>query len=333
MKKHPEISIIVPVYNVERYLKRCLDSIAGQTFSDFEAVIVDDGSSDSSGLICDNYAEQDNRFVVLHKTNGGLSSARNAGIEAASGKYVCFIDSDDWVDCNMLKSMHFLMQEHSADIVSVSYALAKKENAKLNNCEESRVFNKIDALKYYLTQGMVNRKNDYPVWIKLYKKSLFSEIRFPVNKIYEDMATNIKLICLSTTYVKSKQELYYYFQGGRSIVRSPYKKRDEALIEVSNEMFELTKGYGNDFVLLGKEKIARSYLSLMLKIIIYGFDKSISKKERKQICKEYSIKIRLNRKILLYSGMPISRKLLLVFICLDYRLLLPLRILSFGGKK
>ncbi|WP_227166600.1 glycosyltransferase, partial [Enterococcus faecium] len=114
-----EISIIVPVYKVEKYLRKCVDSILAQTFTDFEVILVDDGSPDNSGKICDEYAEKDNRVRVIHKENGGLSSARNAGIDVARGKYLGFVDSDDYIDEDMYEILYENLKIHDADISSV----------------------------------------------------------------------------------------------------------------------------------------------------------------------------------------------------------------------
>ena len=113
----PKISIIVPVYNVEKYIRRCLDSIAAQTFTDWECICVDDGTPDASGKICNEYAQKDSRFVVIHKENGGVSSARNAGLNVAKGEYVTFCDSDDWVEKEMLEVLYNTALETDADVV------------------------------------------------------------------------------------------------------------------------------------------------------------------------------------------------------------------------
>ena len=113
----PKISIIVPVYNVEKYIRRCLDSIAAQTFTDWECICVDDGTPDASGKICDEYAQKDGRFVVIHKENGGVSSARNVGLDVAKGEYVTFCDSDDWVEKEMLEVFYNTALKNDAEVV------------------------------------------------------------------------------------------------------------------------------------------------------------------------------------------------------------------------
>ena len=119
----PEISIIVPIYNVEQYLKRCVDSILAQTFKDFELILVDDGSPDSCPFICDEYARIDSRIKVIHKANGGLSDARNAGLEMAMGNYIAFVDSDDWIASDTYEYLYELIKKNKADVVSGSYVL------------------------------------------------------------------------------------------------------------------------------------------------------------------------------------------------------------------
>ena len=117
----PQISVIVPVYRVERYLPRCLDSIVAQTFTDWECILIDDGSPDNSGAICDEYAKQDSRFVVIHQENAGVSAARNAGLDAARGEWIAFVDSDDWVERDWLKILYGAAQENDIDVVEYGY--------------------------------------------------------------------------------------------------------------------------------------------------------------------------------------------------------------------
>lgn len=226
MKK--SISVIVPVYNVELYIDRCLNSIINQTFKDIEIILVDDGSTDSSGKICDDYKNIDERVIVIHKENGGLSSARNAGLDIARGEYISFIDSDDWIDINMFADMYKILKETDVDICECKFIKTdgneevkqyKKEVIILDNIKSS------EALYSNTWYGSTTS------WNKLYKADLFEEIRFPSGKINEDQFVTPQLYLKSRTVAFTNQIYYYYYQSPNSITRSAFNiKKLDALI-------------------------------------------------------------------------------------------------------
>lgn len=224
----PEISIIVPVYNVEEYLSRCIDSILNQTFTAFELILVDDGSTDNSGLICDEYKKIDSRIKVIHKENGGLSSARNSGLNIASGEYVAFVDSDDLIDRNMIELMINCANNNDADIVSCSYIEFKNEMKLFginnnNNKYKERSFSNLEALENYLLEyNDINRKIDTVVWNKIYRKKLFKDVCFPVGKIYEDGYVTYKLLYKANKVIYLDVPLYFYFKRENSISNSMF---------------------------------------------------------------------------------------------------------------
>ncbi|MCR1823330.1 glycosyltransferase family 2 protein, partial [Terrisporobacter muris] len=221
----PLISIIVPVYNVEQYIRRCLDSLINQTFKEIEIILVDDGSTDSSGRICDEYAKIDDRVKVIHKENGGLSDARNKGIDIAQGEYIGFVDSDDFVSLDMFQYM-YSYNDIKADIVSCEY---KKiyDNNKINTRDKSKKinvkeFNNIEALENYFGEYSDKREIQVVVWNKIYKKELFEDIRFPFGKLYEDGYVTYKLLYKAKKIIHLYEELYYYFQREGSLIRSEF---------------------------------------------------------------------------------------------------------------
>ena len=174
------ISVIVPVYNVERYLRRCVDSILHQTYRNFEVLLVDDGSTDASGAICDEYAAQEERVTAVHQKNGGLSAARNAGLERAQGTYLCFVDSDDFLDSRMLETLCRDLQEQDADVAVVGFRtfereeeLAPAELAVPVQCMTGR-----EAIRSTL---VTDELGDF-AWNKLYKRELFRDIRYPLGR-------------------------------------------------------------------------------------------------------------------------------------------------------
>lgn len=203
------ISIIVPIYNVEKYLPQCLDSIINQTYKNLEIILIDDGSTDNSGKICDKYKLLDNRIIVIHKSNGGLSDARNTGIKIATGDYISFVDSDDFIDKNMYTILFQKINTTNADIIWYNHYNYQSSN----EISKSSIF--VQEKQYLLPKD--NYKFQYDLlnkyhligycWNKLYKKSIFDSILFPYNRKCEDLISLLNkannIICIPNT-------LYYY---------------------------------------------------------------------------------------------------------------------------
>jgi len=195
-----KISVIVPIYNVEHYLERCINSIQNQTFENLEIILVDDGSPDSCGNICDKFAKVDGRICVLHKQNGGLSDARNAGIEKSTGGYLAFIDSDDWVDEKMFEVLYQTLKKYNADIAECSY------RNLYSDCvieETSCTGDVVEGDNIFALEAMLNWEYFKPnAWNKLYRRSVIADIRYPKGKIHEDEFTTYK-------YVYNAKKLVY----------------------------------------------------------------------------------------------------------------------------
>lgn len=214
-----KISVIVPVYKVEKYLGKCVESIINQTHSNLEIILVDDGSPDRCGEICDTYAAKDTRVKVIHKENGGLSDARNAGIEVATGDYIGFVDSDDYIHPQMYEKLLGAILEHDADMSICPYEYVDEEGEAISkeNPVRTEVLSNIAALEklaspcwwYYTT-----------AWNKLYKKILFATIRFPKGKIHEDQFTVHELFYVCEKIVTIEDKLYNYLQRKNSIMGS-----------------------------------------------------------------------------------------------------------------
>lgn len=213
-----KISVIVPVYNVEKYLNKCIDSIINQTYKNLEIILVDDGSTDSSGEICNQYAKKDDRIKVIHKVNGGLSDARNKGIEVATGEYISFIDSDDYIVENMYEKLISDMTKYNADMVMCRLIdcygtipeLDKNENVKLLDVEESI---KIVLEAQITSVTVVN---------KLYNKKIFNELKFPKGKTSEDAYIMIDIIMKCKKIVLDMSQLYYYIHRESSITTGKF---------------------------------------------------------------------------------------------------------------
>jgi glycosyltransferase involved in cell wall biosynthesis len=225
----PLISIIIPVYNAEKYLVKCLDSVVNQTYRNLEIILVDDGSTDKSPEICEEYAKKDNRIKLLHKENGGVSSARNAGLSMISGEYIAWVDSDDYVETDYIEYMYKLLAEHDADISSCKRLLFKcslKDEVEQNtNLSKSNNILANQSLKEKREPLVVNSKNDImrihvtlleenilisnTFYCKLIKKELFNNITVD-GAPFDDAATMYKVIAKCNKYIIGEEIKYYY---------------------------------------------------------------------------------------------------------------------------
>ena len=238
------ISVIVPIYNVEKYLRRCLDSICNQVYSNLEIVLVDDGSTDSSGKIADEYARRDIRFHVIHKQNGGLSDARNVGLSYCHGKYIVFVDSDDYVTEDYVVVLYDLLKHNHADISAVSLTHKEEELSKINDSTTTKIYNTKEALQDLLYQRISTSAN-----AKMYRAELFSDIRYPKGRLYEDVIATYQIFEKATKVVWCDIKKYWYYVRTDSIVRSAFnvKKMDyvynceEVLEEVKKKYPALSK--------------------------------------------------------------------------------------------
>lgn len=311
------ISVIVPVYNVEKYLSRCLNSLINQTYEKLEIILIDDGSTDQSGCLCDEYSRKDKRIKVFHKKNGGLSSARNLGLKYASGNYISFVDSDDWLMLDTYEYMMKLICEKQADVVQCGFCRTNK-NIKVPKIKEQikEYYNK-DVEQYYMKYS--TKTGSYSVWKFLYKKELIEEIKFREGKINEDIDFNYKVLSKCKKLIVSNQTKYFYFQEGNSLSTGGLKERDFDLYDAAEELYKLTRNenYGTIRKLACVKK-ARTSLSLLCKIAFYGVaDTNIN---QVNVVMKLKKELRKNAFILLVSPIPFSRKILTVMFCLSYRM-------------
>lgn len=216
----PLVSIIVPIYKVEPYLRRCLDSIVNQTYTKLEIILVDDGSPDGCPQICDEYAAKDKRIIVIHKENGGLSDARNAGLDICKGEYVSFVDSDDWVAEDFVNVLINVIKRENADIAIGNFEkvfnekLYKNQSPNESNCS-IEIFDGKDAFRQLFGKNGVSFVVS---WGKLYKKYMFEKKRFPIGLLHEDVYTTYKLLYNSSKVTFLDFPLYFYFQREDSII-------------------------------------------------------------------------------------------------------------------
>lgn len=239
----PIISIIVPIYNVDKYLSRCIESILNQSFKEFELILVDDGSSDNSGEICDIYASKDDRVKVLHKENGGVSSARNVGVKASNGEYIGFVDPDDYIDKEIYYQLYKLCIDNDCDIAICRFN--REINGKLQNIgstEEIIELNNIEAMNE-LFKGNLYR---FSLCNKLFSKKCFNNVSFPEGRIHEDLSSTYKLFANSKKAIYIDYCGYVYVRRENSILTSTYnEKRLQAFIGWAEIIDFMSKNYSD----------------------------------------------------------------------------------------
>lgn len=229
------ISVIVPVYNVETYLKRCVDTLIKQTYQNIEIILVDDGSTDSSGEICDLYKDIDSRITVIHKTNGGLSDARNCALSIVKGQCVAFVDSDDYLEDNYLEYLYELMISHSTEIAMCSFKYVNENGVLINRVSNENNVIELDQFSA-LKELIIGKKISTSASMKLYRTYLFDGIRYPKGRIYEDIATTYKILMKTKRVVISDAPLYNYLYRMGSITRSKFDIRKLDTITFMREM-------------------------------------------------------------------------------------------------
>lgn len=301
--KNSLISIVVPVYNVAPFLKRCLDSICSQTYDNLEIILVDDGSTDDSKDICDFYAEKDNRIRVIHKENGGLSDARNAGLEKAIGEFISFIDSDDFIRHDYIQILYELIVKENADISICNYIRGdksefpdKKEQAK----KKIRTFDSKDMLENW--HGKYKHQETV-AWNKLYRRKLFVEynIRYPKGYYNEDVQTTHLLVEKANKIVVTNEELYYYFKNPGSIMGTLSEKKVKDNIFSQKKRLKYFKD--NNYV--------KAYERLFIKLLKYYMltycQLSMKNKSKEKLLKNYN---REYKKVFSFSTTLFWEKLL-----------------------
>ena len=233
------ISVIIPVYKVELYLERCVQSIVKQTYTNLEIILVDDGSPDNCPAMCDSWAERDSRIKVIHKENGGLSDARNAGMVIAEGKYISFIDSDDWIAPEMLERLHDALEKDKSDIAACTVEMVWEDKTpeKLLTVQENRVLGRQEAQEALLLETKLKQ----PVWYKLYKREVLEGILFEKGKQHEDVFWSYQVIGNAAQVSLIDYIGYYYWQRQNSIMGESYSLKHLDAIEAYCDRYEYIK--------------------------------------------------------------------------------------------
>lgn len=304
MKKEELISIIIPIYNVEKYLVECIESVMNQTYKNLEIILVDDGSTDKSLEICKKYEKKDNRIKVIHQENFGLSYARNVGIENANGRYLAFLDSDDFIEKNMYEELYNDLKYEEADIAGCDYYIYKNANkAKKSDdfSKEKEIMNIETALiKMNLLKGF-----GVSVWNKLFKKEIFNEIRFPVGEKNEDWLIIYKLLEKAQKIVYNPKAMLYYRQRKGSITKT--NEINWNVLKASMNVLELTK---NKYP---KAHVSARFAYINANLEIYN--KMLKNKYNKEQKKEIILNIKREKKgVLNMQGIRLYKKIQIVCI-------------------
>lgn len=307
-KDFPLISVIVPVYNVSEYLEECLLSLLHQTYANIEILVINDGSTDDSGKICNYYSEYDNRIKYFTKKNGGLSDARNYALDRISGDYITFVDSDDIVDVNYIKVLVDLVNTYECDIASVDkrdfYKITELKDLKKNEKNTDILFSRKEAIKSILRDKFFTTS----AWGKLYKASLFKTIRFPKGKIYEDLWTTWKVVDISSRIIFRSQPLYFYRTNPTSIMNSKVSEKNMDFIEAHKNIINYVKLKYPDLVIYANQRFARYCSAYLYRMWRQEY------KDRKAI-EEIRNYLKKNLWVFLKSEYSLDKKIFAIIVC------------------
>ncbi len=314
-----KVSVIVPVYNVSSYLCDCVDSLLSQTYENIEIILVDDGSPDDCPTLCDSYAEKYEKVIVVHKANGGLSSARNAGIQIATGDFLAFVDADDYVDKGYIECLLDACINNNCEISACGYfEYYSSENFNIICGDNSTVFSSDDAIK-----NIFIMKNDICVvaWNKLYAARLFKEcgISYPVGKIHEDVFTTYKLCSMTNTVAYVNKPLYYYVQRKESIMGQVFSPKRLQLLEAVDSIKPFVEKNSPQFDEEYNYYVFLNYLTLLNKMADSNYrDKKMFLKLRRSL---FDVKKQLSGNK--YFGF--KHKLTCLFMCFGMNLFYQIR--------
>lgn len=304
MKEREELlSVIVPVYNVESYLGRCINSIIRQDYHNIEVLLIDDGSTDLSGELAETLAQTDSRILVFHKENGGLSDARNYGINKAKGKYITFIDSDDWISRDFLSTLYYNLIDNKADVSGCVFKRTSKydESEQDDRKEKLEVWSSVEALRKLLRQESEFTTSACAL---LYKKECFNNIRYPKGKYFEDLGTTYKIISQANRIVHTNRCLYHYFMRADSIANTDFKPEYMDEYYFAEEIIHFITDYYPDLLIDAQSRLVGVCFHLYMMI---SKEKQTEYKKYRDIL-IHSIK-RFRLKMIIFPRVPIKVKM------------------------
>lgn len=305
------ISVIVPVYKTEKYLCRCVKSILGQTYQNLEVILVDDGSTDSCPKLCDEFAQMDKRVKVIHKKNGGLSSARNEGLKYAQGSYIGFVDSDDWISPNMYSALIELLKLHpECDIAECGVIITNKEKeipADLK--KQEKVLDKRDMFNYFFRIN--GEKSNNGVWKYLLKKEILQSFAF-TDTLNEDVEASYEFYHRANYMIQTNQKYYYYFVNHDGITNSRFTEKDMDYIKVWDRILKRTEREYPEYLEHAEFYRKRANFTMLGKMKLKGYDRQNDK--LRKINHELKTAVRHDWMELMRGKLPLSRKLLLLYL-------------------
>ncbi len=321
MSNNDLISVIIPVYNVEQYLNRCVDSVINQTYKNLEIILVDDGSTDNSGKICDEYALKDNRIMVVHKKNGGAGSARNAGLDIAKGEYIGFVDSDDYIEPDMYEFLYDLLLQNKAD-VSCCNMFDYKDGSYIpsSNLQMDGFFNLEQMDGFFNLEEVLCLKGGLYVWNKLFLRNSIGNLRFNEKLKFgvEDLYFNFEILKKIKNIIFSKKAKYYYWDNRNSLTRKKQHKRQK------RQILDLIEFY-DEAIKYCKENKMRKVIDNYKKRLFYWIIKFLFIISQDKCEQEESLKFLLQyvRKEItywLFGNCSIKTKIFLLLSCINFNL-------------
>lgn len=309
-----KISVIIPVYNSENELARCLDSVINQTYKNIEIILINDGSADNSLEICKEYEVRYENIQVLSQTNQGQSAARNRGIEKATGDLIGFVDSDDIIHPEMYEYLYDLLTNHQADISSVQVETVNHVNEMSIDVDSVipnvEIVEKNQLLVDYMYDGLNKKAGQYSAGRKLFKKRTIDGVRFLEGRINEDILFNYEVLEKAHRLVKSERVMYYYFQDSDSTMRRTFSEKELDLLYICDVLIDKAKKEKDaELIELAETKKARSYFSLLAKIAYFGTN--IPKERLSEVKRKLIRGLRENYSLLMKSPIPVNRKIII----------------------
>ena len=298
------ISVIIPVYRTEKYLVRCVNSVVNQVYKNIEIILVDDGSPDKSPELCDNLAEKYQSIKVIHKENGGLSSSRNAGLDIASGDYISFIDSDDYIDQYMIERLHYAITKHNADVAMLRY----KEVSGDPPLPSDKRAKEIVYTGSQINTAFLKLKID-SACVGLYKSEVIENKRFLIGKTSEDILFNFEVFRSIDKFIYLPERRYYYYNNPDSISNGPLDVKKFNYLDIRGDIYEYYIKTGNKKnARLAEALYARAAFGLLLRLALYGNTVDLNQND----CKTKLTKVFRAHKWAFYkeSSIPLSRKVI-----------------------
>jgi glycosyltransferase involved in cell wall biosynthesis len=300
-----KISVIVPVYNTQDFLETCINSILNQTHKNIELILINDGSSDQSGRICNDFSSKDSRIKVIHQNNLGQAAARNNGLKIASGNFIGFVDSDDWIALNMYELLYSKAVKANTDIVSCNIIFINREGRfkNYNTSQKSLDLDRLSAMKELIS----NKHLTFSACNKLYKKELFNEVKFDEKTIFEDMDISYRLIHISNSISYINYSLYFYRYNPQSTLRSNMSVRRLVEFQVKKKMYDFYSTFYSELSLLAY------YQLFQIGFILYARVKS----QKDFVISDYKYLIQFDKdilkKIIITRGFSILKKIHILF--------------------